>query len=149
MFAKQRLTFTDKQKYARIFIHKNHSTSQRIPIYHLYYTVTDKIQGFTESQNHWSWIMQSNHPPTIQSCPLTTSLSATSPCFLNTPKHGYLTTLSKKKLLLTPKLNLPWCNLRPFPLVLLMRWPQHLLPQLGYSQEHPVALGSLCKLCAP
>lgn len=44
MLAKQRLTFADKQKHTRIFIHENHSTSQRIPIYYLYFTVADKIQ---------------------------------------------------------------------------------------------------------
>ena len=61
--------------------------------------------------------------------PQTTSLSATSPQFLNTSRDGdsslcslchCLATLQKKKLLLTPNPNLFWHNIRPSPLVL---WP--------------------------
>jgi len=76
-----------------------------------------------------SKIIQSN-------CPLITSishsfmsLSTTSKCFLNTSMDGdyttslgssfqHLTTLSGKKFFLTSNLNLPWCNLRPFLLVI-------------------------------
>ena len=68
--------------------------------------------------------MQSNHPPTIQSCPLTTSLSATSPCFLNTPKDGYLTTLSEKKFLLTLSQTEP-------PLVQLKAIPSRTLDEMA------------------
>ena len=57
------------------------------------------------------------------------SLSTTSKWFLNTFRDGdstielgslfqCLTTLSVKKFFLTSNLNLPWCNLRPFSLVL-------------------------------
>jgi len=57
------------------------------------------------------------------------SLSTTSKRFLNTSRDGdsttslgslfqCLTTLSVKKCFLMSNLNLPWCNLRPFPLVL-------------------------------
>jgi len=56
------------------------------------------------------------------------SLSSTSKCFLNTFRDGgsttplgslfqCLTTLSVKKFFLIFNLNLPWLNLRPFPLV--------------------------------
>jgi len=51
-------------------------------------------------------------------------LSTISKQFLNTfmdvelTSMESLTTLSVKKLLLISNLNLPWCNLRPFPLVL-------------------------------
>ena len=59
------------------------------------------------------------------------SLSTTSTCLLNTSRDGDsttslgslsndLTTLSVKKFFLISNLNLPWCNLRPFPLVLLL-----------------------------
>ena len=57
------------------------------------------------------------------------SLSTTSKQILNTSRDGdpttslgspfqYLTTPSVKKCFLIPNLNLPWHNLRPFPLVL-------------------------------
>ena len=57
------------------------------------------------------------------------SLSTTSKQFLNTSRDGdsttslrslfqCLTTLSVKKFFLISNLNLPWCNLRPFPLIL-------------------------------
>ena len=57
------------------------------------------------------------------------SWSATSTRFLNTSRDGdsttalgslfqCLTTLSVKKFFLISNLNLPWCNLKPFPLVL-------------------------------
>ena len=57
-------------------------------------------------------------------------LRTTSKCFLNTSRVGdsttslgslfkCLTTLSEKFLLIS-NLNLPWCNLRSFPLVLLL-----------------------------
>ena len=40
-----------------------------------------------------------------------------------------MTTLSEKKLFLKSNLNLPWCNLRPFPLVLLLdTWERRLTP---------------------
>ena len=56
-------------------------------------------------------------------------LSATSTCLLNTSRDGdsttslgslfqCWTTLSVKKFFLISSLNLPWCNLRPFALVL-------------------------------
>ena len=59
------------------------------------------------------------------------SQSATSTRFLNTPRDGdsttslgslfqCLTTLSVKKFFLISSLNLPWCNLRPLPLILLL-----------------------------
>jgi len=57
------------------------------------------------------------------------SLSTTSKWFLNTSRVGdsttslrspfqCLTALSVKKCFLISNLNLPWCNLRPFPLIL-------------------------------
>jgi len=64
-------------------------------------------------------------------CPLTTSLSATSPQLLNTPRDGdcttslgslchCITTLPEKKCFLTPSVNLPWWEvMRSFPLVIL------------------------------
>ena len=62
------------------------------------------------------------------------SLSTTSNLFLNTPKDGdstaslgnlfqCQTALSQKKGLLISKLNLPWCNLRLFPVVNLTSVP--------------------------
>ena len=68
------------------------------------------------------------------------SRSATSTCFLNTSRHGdsttsqnslfqCLTTLSVKKFFLISNLNLPWCNLRPLPLVLsLVTWVKRPAP---------------------
>ena len=73
--------------------------------------------------------------PTIHLPPVfphyTMSLSRTSKCFLNTSMDDdsttslsspfqHLTTLLEKKLLLISNLNIPWCNLRPFRLVLLL-----------------------------
>ena len=62
-------------------------------------------------------------------CPLNMSLHTTSTHFLNASKDSdsttskdslfqYLTTLSEKKFFLISNLNLPWHNLKPFPLVL-------------------------------
>lgn len=61
--------------------------------------------------------------------PLTMSLSATSPCLMNTLSGGdsttspgsprqRITTLSEKKCFLIANLNLPCHSLRPFPLVM-------------------------------
>jgi len=64
-------------------------------------------------------ITKSNpNPP----CPLTTSLSATSPQLV-TPalpmqQCQHITTLSKNKFFLISNLSLPWDNVRPFPLIL-------------------------------
>ena len=64
----------------------------------------------------------------------TISRSTTSTHFLNTSRDGdsttflgslfqCLTTLSVKKFFLISNLNLPWCNLRPLPLILsLVTW---------------------------
>ncbi|KAK4832719.1 LOW QUALITY PROTEIN: hypothetical protein QYF61_025208, partial [Mycteria americana] len=68
------------------------------------------------------------------------SLSTTSPRVLNTCRDGdsttslgslfqCLTTLSLNKFFLISNLNLPWCNLRPFPLVLsLVTWEKRPTP---------------------
>jgi len=64
---------------------------------------------------------------TTNTSPLSTSISATSPVFLNTSKDGdsttslgspfqHLTTLWEKKFFLISNLSLPWCNFRPSPL---------------------------------
>jgi len=64
-------------------------------------------------------------------CPLLTSLSATSPQLLNTSRDSDCTTsvgspchcitaLPKKKHFLIFNLNIPWQNIRPFPLGLLL-----------------------------
>ena len=68
------------------------------------------------------------------------SLSMTSKCFLNISSDSEttillgslfqcLTTLLKKNFFLTCNLNLCWCNLRPFCLVLLLvTWEKRLTP---------------------
>ncbi|KAK4831669.1 hypothetical protein QYF61_018636 [Mycteria americana] len=72
----------------------------------------------------------------------TMSISTTSTPLLNTSRDGdsatslgslfqCLTTLSVKKFFLISSLNLPWCNLRPFPLVLsLVTWEKRPTPAL-------------------
>jgi len=73
-------------------------------------------------------IIQCKHHPSPP-CPLTVSLSATFPYFLNTSRDSdsptslgslfqCLTTLSKKNFFLSSNLNLAWHNLRPLPLIL-------------------------------
>ena len=73
------------------------------------------------------------------------SWSAISTCFLNTSRDGdsttslgsllqCVTTLSGKKFfLISNHLNLPWCNLRPFPLALsLITWEKR--PEIAKSK---------------
>ena len=65
-----------------------------------------------------SQITRSHHPHHSH---WTTSLSATSPHYLNTSRDSLchcITALSEKKCFLISNLNLLSCNLRPFPLVL-------------------------------
>ena len=67
-------------------------------------------------------ITKSNHHPT-PTMPTNQSLSATLPNFSNTSLGSLfqcITTLSEKKIFLISNLNLPWCNLRPSPLILLL-----------------------------
>ena len=88
---------------------------------------------FVESQNHWDWKRPlGSSSPTINLsplCPLTMSLSATSPHFLNTSQESdsttslgslchCLTALSEEEFLLIPNLSLPWHRLGPLSLFL-------------------------------
>ena len=83
--------------------------------------------------NHEGWKrpLRSHSPATnpCPPCPLTTSLSATFAPFLNTSMSSdsttslgrlfqHLTTLPENKFFLISNPNLPWHNLRPFPLIL-------------------------------
>ncbi|KAK4824589.1 hypothetical protein QYF61_016834 [Mycteria americana] len=102
----------------------------------------------------------------------TTPLSTTSTCLLNTPRDGdsttslgslvqCLTTLLVNKLFLISNLNLPWCNLRPFPLALLLVvvesnkvFPQPLFlqaeqPQFPQLPLIRLVLQTLHQLCCP
>ena len=53
----------------------------------------------------------------MSKCSLNTSRIGDSTTSLGSP-FQCLTTLSEKKYFLTSSLNLPWCSLKPFPLVL-------------------------------
>jgi len=92
-----------------------------------------------------SKIIQSNRPPIISISHVleyNMSLSTTCKHFLNASRIGdsttslgspflHLTTLLEKKFSLTFNLNLPWCNLKPFPLVLsLVTWEKRPVPTL-------------------
>ena len=77
-----------------------------------------------------AWRSESHH--------WTMSLSVTSVCFLNTSRNGdftasldspsqSFTTLFVKKFFLISNLNLPWCNLRPFCLVISLAMRQKIL----------------------
>ena len=81
------------------------------------------------------------------------SLGATYTQLLNNSRNGdsttplgslfqYLTTLTDKKLFLVSNLNLPWCNLRPFSLVLSLshggKRPTPSLPQSPFKQLNRV-----------
>ena len=67
-------------------------------------------------------------------------LSATSPHFMNTSRDSdsttslgslcqCLATLPEKKFFLISNLNLPWCNIRPLPLILsLVTWEKRPIP---------------------
>ena len=87
----------------------------------------------TEPRSHYGWKRPLRSSSTAISptppCPLTTSLSATTPHFSNnsgdrdftTPlrsPYQCLTTHSENNFFLLSNLNLPWHNLRPSPLVL-------------------------------
>ena len=101
--------------------------------------------SFTESQNHigWKGPWRSSSPTVNLALAVsnyTISLSAMSMWLLNTSRDGdsttalgspfqCLTTHSVKKYFLISSLNLPWCNLRPLPLVLsLITWLKRLIP---------------------
>ncbi|KAK4830710.1 hypothetical protein QYF61_012970 [Mycteria americana] len=85
-------------------------------------------------------IMKSNRTLTLPSPPLSLFLGTTSTYLLNTSRDGdsttslgslfqCLITLSVKKFSLISSLNLPWRNLRPFPLVLsLVTWEKRPTP---------------------
>lgn len=77
------------------------------------------------------------------------SLSTRSKISLNIPRDGdattslsnlfqCLTTLSENKFLLISNLNLPWCSLRPLPLVSLTSVPCKTMEKiiLGVTEEH-------------
>ena len=96
---------------------------------------TTTLKSFINSYNHLGWkrslrylVQLSTHH---QYHPLTVPLSTTSPQLLNTSRDGDSTTslgglfhcptsLSENKCFLISNLNLPWCNLRPFCLILLL-----------------------------
>ena len=83
-------------------------------------------------------VIKSNRQP-ITTCPLSVSLSASSPRFLKTSRDidsttslssrcQCLTTLSEKKFFLISNLNLPCSNLRVFPLLSLVEQEKRLIP---------------------
>ncbi|KAK4829616.1 LOW QUALITY PROTEIN: hypothetical protein QYF61_005743 [Mycteria americana] len=92
------------------------------------------------------------------------SLSTSSKCLLNTSRDGdsttslgslfqCLTTLLVKTFFLTSNLNLPWRNLRPFPLVLsLVNWEKRLTPtslQPPFRYEGPKTEHSIQGAASP
>ncbi|KAK4832220.1 hypothetical protein QYF61_021067, partial [Mycteria americana] len=121
--------------------------------------VGNDVKGFTKGQviksqtklpvasrsgpSGWKRPLRSSSPTVnlaLPSPPLNMSLSTTSTRLLNTSRDGNsttslgslfqcLTTLSVNKFFLISNLNPPWCNLRPFPLVLsLVTWEKRPTP---------------------